>query len=720
MGASSEDELWQTKARAIFDACDDDGDGVISHKDLETSLRRLVGKHAGARACFAVADKNGNGVLEFDEFAAAALKGSDGTDGTSSSSSYMVEHGIPDFVSKMLAEVDQARPADPYPWMMQYLAKYRPQQVVEAGQATTTGSKSKGGKGVRVNISAVLRKTPKKLLDEVLGREGWEAVENPADTKCRIYFTWDSKAFLARLGHPDQKKAATPGEAVPQLPDDATVNRLPGMGHVCDKVNMALALRLLQKLWPEKFKFWPKSWLLPAEMETLKIWLTKKAEETVIVKPSDGSLGEGIFLVQSSADLEAKLVAKPHWGANFSALAQRYVPKPLLIGGLKFDLRLYCVVKSLDPLDAYLCKEGLARFCTKQYEAPTAANANEHYMHLTNFSVNKKSAGFVRATDPNDADTTASKRTLGVLMRQIEAQEAAAGRVFDEQLFMKKCEEVVAILLQAIAPVLQVTYSRVAKTCQPKPKAKPKAKAKGRAKAKDDSDEEEEDEEEEDSDAADSFQPQCWQLIGVDVLIDEKMQPYLLEINGRPSMDIEEPVPMELAPKGKKRCPCRDMDGEEHVHLPSAVDVHVKSMAMLGAFDIVLNQPTPDSYIKVNFDKFGGGASEDLQGTMGLIARLYQIAGGKDKAFTTSGVRKACAGAVKAGLSAHDLDTAVHRWKHQGYRQTGDLEQDTADIGVLDFAELLQEVATLRRSTEDDDSPLDALVSLLEDCEPDD
>ena len=36
--------------------------------------------------------------------------------------------------------------------------------------------------------------------------------------------------------------------------------------------------------------------------------------------------------------------------------------------------------------------------------------------------------------------------------------------------------------------------------------------------------------------------------------------------------------------------------GEEHVHLPSVVDVHVKKMAMTGAFELVLGEePRPPS-----------------------------------------------------------------------------------------------------------------------------
>jgi len=48
-------------------------------------------------------------------------------------------------------------------------------------------------------------------------------------------------------------------------------------------------------------------------------------------------------------------------------VVQRYVHNPLLVDGLKFDLRVYVVVvggKGLDNLSCWVCDEGLARFCT--------------------------------------------------------------------------------------------------------------------------------------------------------------------------------------------------------------------------------------------------------------------------------------------------------------------------------------------------------------------
>ena len=74
-----------------------------------------------------------------------------------------------------------------------------------------------------------------------------------------------------------------------------------------------------------------------------------------------------------------------------NAVVQRYVQNPLLIGGYKFDLRLYVCVPSFHPLTIYLYREGLVRFATDKF---SLSDLNNPFAHLTNTSLNKLGPGY--------------------------------------------------------------------------------------------------------------------------------------------------------------------------------------------------------------------------------------------------------------------------------------------------------------------------------------
>ncbi len=76
------------------------------------------------------------------------------------------------------------------------------------------------------------------------------------------------------------------------------------------------------------------------------------------MKPVANSCGRGIKVFKKMTKLNNK--------KNY--LVSEYIKNPHLIDGFKYDLRLYVLVSSWDPLRVYLYDEGLTRFATEKYD----------------------------------------------------------------------------------------------------------------------------------------------------------------------------------------------------------------------------------------------------------------------------------------------------------------------------------------------------------------
>jgi tubulin polyglutamylase TTLL1 len=72
----------------------------------------------------------------------------------------------------------------------------------------------------------------------------------------------------------------------------------------------------------------------------------------------------------------------------------RYIERPLLIGGKKFDMRLYILVTSWKPLVAYRYKQGFCRFCAVRY-TNDVADLDNTLIHLTNVSIQKQGVNII-------------------------------------------------------------------------------------------------------------------------------------------------------------------------------------------------------------------------------------------------------------------------------------------------------------------------------------
>ncbi|TSP36075.1 Tubulin polyglutamylase TTLL11 [Bagarius yarrelli] len=270
------------------------------------------------------------------------------------------------------------------------------------------------------------------------------------------------------------------------------VNKFPGMVEMLRKINLSRAMRTMQQLFPEEYNFYPRSWILPEEYQlfSTQIRLLKDSDSslkpTFIVKPDSGSQGDGIYLIRDPGDLRAFPGSQVK-----QAVVQEYIQKPLLIDKLKFDIRLYVLVRSLDPLEIYIAKEGLSRFCTEPYQEPSQKNLNHVFMHLTNYSLNIHSGNFVHS----DSCNTGSKRTFSSILYRLASKGVDIKRVWSD---------IIALVIKtviALVPELKVYYHADI------PPGKPG--------------------------------PTCFQILGFDILLTKNLKPVLLEVNANPSMRIE-------------------------------------------------------------------------------------------------------------------------------------------------------------------------------------
>jgi tubulin polyglutamylase TTLL6/13 len=91
------------------------------------------------------------------------------------------------------------------------------------------------------------------------------------------------------------------------------------------------------------------TWNLPLEYADFKTYFDTKPKgkaRTYIVKPESMSQGKGIFLTRKIEDINP----------SSHCVVQRYISKPYLVDGLKFDLRVYVLVAGVDPLRVYVYK----------------------------------------------------------------------------------------------------------------------------------------------------------------------------------------------------------------------------------------------------------------------------------------------------------------------------------------------------------------------------
>jgi hypothetical protein len=93
---------------------------------------------------------------------------------------------------------------------------------------------------------------------------------------------------------------------------------------------------------------------------------------------------------RQSEDAAPEVITKEH-----SYVVQKYISRPALHKGHKYDFRIYVLLLSVsDPLTIFIYKDGLVRLASEKYTVAKTVSKQESYVHLTNYSLNKNNANY--------------------------------------------------------------------------------------------------------------------------------------------------------------------------------------------------------------------------------------------------------------------------------------------------------------------------------------
>lgn len=361
-------------------------------------------------------------------------------------------------------------------------------------------------------------------------------------------------------------------------------SKFEGSRLACEKDETHRALQLFRCVHgKDALPFVPRSFILPEDAHAFTNALKNSSKRksglsgrgvksTFIVKPSRGSEGDGIILCQRPEDL-------PHYvlDRHRSWIAQDYIERPLTIDGFKFDLRLYVLVCSVDPLRVYLCSEGMVRLASSQYQPPNASNLREAFIHLTNYSLNKRNkSGYIHTYPCERTNTNTSQQADGSmccvatsatsggegefgpgLPNHDHESEGGSKRKLsdtlplickmagvDDEALWTSMKDLVAKTMIALQPELALAYRRQFPISVKDHSGNEAKKLCSGHNNRGDSGEDAKGRDEEGSgseeEGSDSFR--CFQIFGFDVMITEDGSPFLLEVNSNPSLMITHEV----------------------------------------------------------------------------------------------------------------------------------------------------------------------------------
>ena len=218
-------------------------------------------------------------------------------------------------------------------------------------------------------------------------------------------------------------------------------------------------------------------------IKTFESFKAKKMHNLWILKPGENcNRGNGICVCNTLEQIRQELKNNPFpKTGEHTFVIQKYIERPFLINRRKFDIRLYCLVTSINGyIQAYYYQDGYIRTSCKEYNPKALDNK---FIHLTNDAVQKKSEDYGRYEFAN-------KMSYSEFQRYLENHRP--------KVFMNFFEDVVPKMKKMVKESILATYKRLDLRRR-----------------------------------AHSFE-----IFGYDFLLDEHLKPWLIEVNTNPCLEL--------------------------------------------------------------------------------------------------------------------------------------------------------------------------------------
>ena len=194
---------------------------------------------------------------------------------------------------------------------------------------------------------------------------------------------------------------------------------------------------------------------------------------------------------EKKINLDQKEIQNENQIISDKVILQKYLEKPLLYNDRKFDMRIWVLLNH--EMNIYICKEGHLKVASEKYYI----QSNDLYVHLTNYTIQKKNPNFSKKEIGNEISFEIFQNSLDKLLKEQKKEN-----INFRKDVLPKVKEIILLSMESVKYLINEKERK-----------------------------------------------NCFELFGYDFIFDQNFNPYLLEINTNPGLEESSPLLKKIIPR---------------------------------------------------------------------------------------------------------------------------------------------------------------------------